>query len=285
MAVKRTRQAAVAGYFYPKESEELREELGRLTRRRSAADRSSCETACGGIPTRQRGAIVPHAGFQYSGRVAGETFSQLEIPKRCVILGPNHSGWGAAWSLMAEGAYATPLGEVPIDEPLARALLETCPLLAADHVAHKAEHAIEVELPFLQWLGPKQLSIVPLVIGSDSAEEYHRVAAALARLISQSGEPVLLLASSDFTHYEPEAVAVEKDSQVIGAIQALDTSEFLRLVRGLPVRMCGYGPVACVLSAARQLGATGATLVRYATSAEAGGDPHSVVGYAGIIVN
>jgi len=271
-AGKFLRKAAVAGYFYPEEPEALRQELSRLTQRDAPKVQSP-------------GVIVPHAGFQYSGAIAGETFSRLVIPKRCVILGPNHTGWGAAWSLMAEGAYQTPLGEIPINEPLAQALLEACPLLASDHLAHKGEHAIEVELPFLQWLGPSELSIVPIVIGSDDAEEFHRVASALVSIVSHAEDPVLLVASSDFSHYEPHAIATQKDSQVIEAIQRLETERFLTRVRELPVTMCGFGPVACVLDAARELGATSAQLVHYATSADAGGDPNSVVGYAGVIFN
>ena len=268
----RVRPAAMAGLFYPNAPEALREELGRLTVAPASRVRSI-------------GVIVPHASYHYSGSVAGETLSRLTIPRRCVILGPNHTGWGAPWSLMAEGAYATPLGEVPIDEPFARALLDACPLLAADDLAHRGEHAIEVELPFLQCLGPADLTIVPLVIGSEQPEEFDQVAGVLAERLSRSGEPVLLVASTDLTHYEPKAVAEHKDAQLIDAIQTLDEQQFLQRVDRLHVAMCGYGPVACVLGAARRLGASGAQLIRYATSADAGGDPQSVVGYAGIILN
>jgi AmmeMemoRadiSam system protein B len=186
---------------------------------------------------------------------------------------------------MVEGAYQTPLGEVPIHEPLAHALREACPLFVADHLAHKGEHAIEVELPFLQWLGPDALSIVPIVIGSDDAEEFRQAASALADVIRHAEEPVLLIASSDFSHYEPHAIAIQKDAQVIAAIQRLDAEQFLQRVRDLSVAMCGVGPVACVLDAVKAVGATGAQLVRYATSGDAGGDPQSVVGYAGMILN
>lgn len=272
MTVRRVRQAAVAGFFYPKSPEALREELGRFT-------------ATNASRVRSRGVIVPHASYHYSGSIVGETLSRLAIPRRCVILGPNHTGWGAPWSLMAEGAYATPLGEVPIDESCARALLEGCPLLTADDLAHRGEHAIEVELPFLQCLGPADLTIVPLVIGSEQPDEFDQVAGVLAEWISRTDEPVLLVASSDFTHYEPQTAAAHKDAQVIDAIQALDERGFLQRVRDLHVTMCGYGPVACVLGAARRLGASSAHLIRYATSADAGGDPQSVVGYAGLILN
>lgn len=262
----------MAGLFYPNTPEALREELGRFTAARAQ-------------PMPARGVIVPHASYRYSGSIAGETLSRVAIPRRCVILGPNHTGWGEPWSLMAEGAYVTPLGEVPIDAPFARDLLDACPLLTADDLAHRGEHAVEVGLPFLQCLGPADLTIVPLVIGSEQPDECEQLASALAGCVGRSGEPVLLVASADFTHYEPATVVAHQDTQLIEAIQALDASRFLQEVRELRVAMCGHAPIACVLGAARRLGASGAQLVRYATSADAGGDPQSAVGYAGIILN
>ena len=262
----------MAGYFYPKTEQALRAELRRLT-----------DSPGRGVPS--YATIVPHASFQYSGRVAGETFSRLAIPRRCVILGPNHTGTGASWSLMAAGAYETPLGHVPIDEPLARSLLEACPLVTVDHVAHVGEHAIEVPLPFLQWLGPAGLSIVPLVVGSEDEEECEQVARALAQVIRRTQDPVLLIASSDLTHYEPHETATRKDAQLIAAIQTLDPRRVLEQAGQSRVSLCGPGPVACVVGAARHLGATQAQLIQYATSAAAGGDPQSVVGYAGILLN
>ena len=272
MCAKRLRQAMVAGYFYPKDPALLRQTLRELTE--------------DGLPrTSSMGAIVPHGGFQFSGAIAGETFSRLSIPRRCVVLGPNHTGLGSPWSLMAEGAYQTPLGEVPVDVPLATALLEACPLLRDDEQAHLAEHAIEMALPFLQWLGPEALAIVPLVIGSEDVDECEQVAGALARVIRQSGEPGLVVASADFNHYEPREVTASKDAQVIAAVQTLNHAQFLEQVRVLDVTMCGHGSIACFLGAMRRLGATQAHLIRYGTSADAGGDPHSAIGYAGMIVN
>ncbi len=272
MAVKRLRRAAVAGYFYPDNPEELRQTLRHLTPRREP-------------PRQAKGVIVPHASWQFSGLVAGETFGHLMIPRRCIVLGPNHAGVGNAWSLMAEGSYQTPLGEVPIDEPIAQALLAACPILVADHLAHHGEHSIEVALPFLQWLGPDDLTMAPIVIGSEVWEECDQVARALASVIRQTQDPILLIASSDFTHYEPHAVTSQKDAHIIEAIQSLDDRRFLECVRAVQASPCGVGPIACLLGAMRQLEAQHAQLIRYATSADAGGDPQSAVGYAGIIVN
>lgn len=271
MVVRRVRQAAVAGYFYPEQPDALRDALRRLT-------------ASGAFRVPARGVIVPHGSFAYSGAIAGETLSRLVVPRCCVILGPNHTGWGASWSVMAEGAYETPLGEVPIDEAMAASLLKACPLLAADDLAHRGEHAIEALLPFLQWLGPEDLAIVPLVVGGEDGEEIDQVAGVLVDVISQSAEPALLVASCEFTRYEPMPRAAYHDAQAIELIQQMNEQRFLQGVRARQAMLCGAGPVACVLGASRRLGATKARLVRYATSADAGGDPHSAIGYAGIII-
>jgi AmmeMemoRadiSam system protein B len=158
-------------------------------------------------------------------------------------------------------------------------------VLHADHLAHRHEHAIEVLLPFLQHLGPSDLAIVPMIIGSEAPDELTLMADAMAGLLRNGGRSVLLIASSDFTHYEPHEAAREKDAQVIEMIRRLDGERFLRCVRELPVTMCGSVAVACVLRAATRLGATRAELICYGTSAETGGDPQSVVGYAGILLN
>jgi len=225
---------------------------------------------------------VPHGGLHQAGRVIGQTLGRLEIPRRCVILGPNHTGWGAPWSLMADGAYATPLGDVPIDEELAGRLLERCTLLQADDLAHRGEHSIEVLLPFLRQLGPPDLMITPIVIRSEEAEEFDLAADAMATCLRRLEEPVLVIASADLAHYEPREAVQQKDAEVIKAIAALDSRVAQHRLR--QVTSCSLAPVACVLGAARGLGATEARLVCYGTSADAGGDPQSATGYAGIII-
>lgn len=271
-AVKRVRRAAVAGLCYPAEPAALRDTIERL------ASRSQPR-----IPG--AGAVVPHGGYRYSGAVAGQTLGRVVIPRRCVILAPNHTGCGPAWSLMPEGAYATPLGEVPIDEALAQAFMEACPLVEADRLAHRGEHAVEVELPFLQVLGPEDLTIVPIVIGSEQADEAERVAQALAGCLARETEPVLVVASADLSHYEPRDAVAAKDAKMLEAILACDAAAFLQRMRALRVATCAGAPVACLLSTVRRLGASRAELVRYATSAEAGGDPQSATGYAGVVFN
>ena len=271
-AVKRVRRAAVAGLCYPADPAVLRDTVERLA---------------GGSHPRLHGAgvVIPHGGYRYSGAVAGQTLGRVVIPRRCVILAPNHTGCGPAWSLMPEGAYATPLGEVAVDEPLAQAFVEACPLLEADGLAHRGEHAIEVELPFLQVLGPADLTIVPIVIGSEQADEIERVAQAMAGCLAREPEPVLVVASADLSHYEPREAVEDKDAQMLEAILTGDAAAFLRRLRELRVTTCAGSPIACLLATVRRLGACQGELVRYATSAEAGGDPQSSVGYAGIIFN
>ncbi len=271
-AVKRVRRAAVAGLCYPADAAALRDTVERLA--------GSSHPRIHGV-----GVVIPHGGYHYSGAVAGQTLGRVVIPRRCVILAPNHTGYGPAWSLMPAGAYATPLGEVAVDEPLAQAFVEACPLLEADGLAHRGEHAIEVELPFLQVLGPADLTIVPIVIGSEQADEVERVAQALAGCLARETEPVLVVASADLSHYEPRDAVAAKDAQMLEAILAFDAAAFLQRLRDLRVTTCAGGPIACLLSTVRRLGASQAELVRYATSAEAGGDPQSSVGYAGIIFN
>ena len=268
----RVRRPLVAGYYYPRDAEALRVQLEAFT----SGGRRDAESPA-------RGAIVPHGSYAFSGAIAGAAYQQLRIPARCIVLAPNHAGAGARWSVMAHGAYASPLGELPVDEALAERLRSTCPWLEEDERAQRAEHAIEVQVPFLQWCGPMALSFVPIVINSEQPEEWARCADALAEVLEEEDD-VFLLASSDLSHYERREVATEQDRLVLGAIERLDVEELTQQVRARAIAMCGLAPVACALSALARLGATRAEVVRYGTSADAGGDPHSVTGYAGVVI-
>ena len=186
---------------------------------------------------------------------------------------------------MAAGAYRTPLGDVPIDEPCAEALRQRCPFLEADAWAQRGEHALEVIIPFLQRLGPSDLTVVPIVTGSEDEAELAQMAEALAQTARMSEEPCLFLASADLSHYEPAGRAAAQDGALIERISALDGAGLMRAVREGEALMCGAGAVACVLEAAKALGARRGHLVRYGTSADADGDPHSVTGYAGILIS
>jgi AmmeMemoRadiSam system protein B len=268
------RHPAVAGRFYPGDPDDLRSEAqGYLSQSISST----------GTATKAIGCIAPHAGYMYSGHVAGAVFGQIEIPGLCVVMCPNHTGMGKALAVMSEGAWETPLGEVPIDAEFALALQQRFPILHNDPAAHRAEHAAEVELPFLQLRQP-DLRIVPIALGTGQFEVLEQLGFALADVVAQQRDPVLIVASSDMNHYESDVVTRAKDHRAIERILTLDARGLFDVVTQQNVSMCGFGPAAVMLTAARQLGAKAAQLVKYATSGDVSGDREMVVGYAGVIV-
>jgi MEMO1 family protein len=266
------RYPAVAGRFYPGSPEDLRAEA------RSYLSQSSDQA-----PVRALGCIAPHAGYMYSGHVAGAVFARIEIPPRCIVLCPNHTGKGHALAMMTEGAWKTPLGEVPIDEGMAHALQARFPAMQDDPAAHRAEHAAEVELPFLQLRQP-ELKFLPIALGTGRFELLEELGLALAEVIAGQNGPVLIVASSDMNHYESDAVTRAKDHRAIERILTLDPRGVYDVVTQQDISMCGFGPAVSMLTAARQLGATSAELVKYATSGDVSGDREMVVGYAGVVV-
>ncbi len=265
------RRPAVAGYYYPQEAAALRRAL-------------TAHLPPDIVPEPAVAAIVPHGSLRHCGAVTGAVLGRIAVPRRCIIIGPSHAGSPLRWSVLASGSCRTPLGDVPVDAACADALLARCDLLSADPWAHTGEHAVEVVLPWLQQLGPPDLTVVPVVTASDEPDECHRVAQALAQVIRLQEEPVLLIASSDWSHFEPAARAVVLDAGLLDAVQALDAGRLMRRVREQGLIMCGANAVACVLEAAAALGAARAEVVRYGTSAEAGGDPAAVTGYAGVMM-
>jgi AmmeMemoRadiSam system protein B len=265
------RTPAVAGRFYPGRAEELLREIRGYT--------STVKT--GRIAA--IGCVAPHAGYIYSGGVAGAVYSRLEIPERCVILCPNHTGKGRPLAVMANTTWQTPLGEVAADADLGARLLRRFPALQEDSAAHRAEHAIEVQLPFLQAQQP-ELNLVPIVIGTSDFDVLRGLGEALADVIADRAEKVLIIASSDMNHYESDAITRVKDHKAIERVLAMDARGLWEAVMNEDITMCGFGPTIVMLTAAKLLGATSATLVKYATSGDVAGDYESVVGYAGIIV-
>jgi len=235
-------------------------------------------------PTHALAAIVPHGSFQHAGAVLGATLGRLQIPRRCILLGPSHTGSWMPWSLMAGGAYRTPLGDVLIDASCAEALMTRCAFLEHDAWSQRGEHAVEVVLPFLQRLGPADLTIVPIIMGSDDEHEFGQLALALAQVIRMQEEPVLLIASSDLSHYASHNDGSAQDQQLLDAIATLQGAALIERVRAEPTLMCGYGAVATVIDAARHLGATRTDVVAQQSSADGGGDPHSAIGYAGVLI-
>src|SRR5258708_22085020 len=274
------RAPAVAGRFYPGHAEELLREVRKFT----SADKTPMETG----RVAAIGCVAPHAGYIYSGGVAGAVYSRLEIPQRCVILCPNHTGKGRPLAIMASTTWQTPLGEIAADAEMGSRFLRRFPALHEDSAAHRAEHAIEVQLPFLQALRP-ELNIVPIAVGTTDFDVLRGLGEALADVIADRHEEdreekVLIVASSDMNHYEADAITRVKDHKAIERVLAMDARGLWEVVMNEDISMCGFGPTVVMLTSAKILGATSATLVKYATSGDVSGDYESVVGYARIIV-
>jgi|SRR5208282_3864210 len=270
------RTPAVAGRFYPGRAEELLRDIRTYTASAPVENRISAI-----------GCVAPHAGYFYSGSVAGAVYSRLEIPEPCVVLCPNHTGKGHPLAVMANTTWQTPLGQVAANTEMSVQLLHRFPALQEDSAAHRGEHAIEVQLPFLQARQPK-LSIVPIAVGTSDFEALRGLGEALAQVIAEREEvgegKVLIVASSDMNHYESDAITRVKDRKAIARVLALDARGLWQVVMNEDISMCGFGPAIVMLTAAKLLGATSAKLIKYATSGDVSGDYESVVGYAGIIV-
>jgi len=264
------RRAAVADLFYAGNAKALRPQVEELLPK-------------GDEKTVAVGAVVPHAGYLYSGGVAGAVYARLHAPESCVVLGPNHTGLGAAAAIMTSGTWETPLREVAIDTELARAILDRSRVLEEDDRAHRKEHAIEVQLPFLQVLFP-DLPFVPICLMSHEYGACRDVGQAVAETISASRKRVLLIASTDMSHYVSRELAERKDRMAIDAILDLDPERLHATVLRERISMCGFHPATAMLIAAKALGASKAELVRYATSGDVTKDYSSVVGYAGLII-
>ncbi len=269
------RLPAVAGKFYPADSRELRSEIESFTRSAENAEQKK---------VRALGCVAPHAGYVYSGGVAGAVYARLELPARYVILCPNHTGRGEPLAIMSTGAWRTPLGDVPVDEELASDLKGRFSLLAEDEAAHRFEHALEVQLPFLQVLHPN-FRFVPIAVGSSHYEVLSALGIAIASAIRDAGEEILVIASSDMNHYESDSVTRVKDRRAIDQILELNPRGLYDVVREEKISMCGYGPTVAMLTAALRLGAQKAELLQYATSGDVSGDRDKVVGYAGMAVS
>ena len=269
------REPAVAGRFYPARADQIGRELPQYF------------SAEQGSPVHAIGCVVPHAGWMYSGHVAGAVYARVALPRRFIILCPRHFPMGQPLAINCRGAWRTPLGEVKIDEALADALVRACPLLREDDVAHRTEHSLEVQLPFLQHL-LGDFKMVPIALGTDRFASFETLGEAIAGVVAQarteSSDDVLVIASSDLNHYENDAITRMKDEKAIAQILDLNPRGLYDTVRRENISMCGFGPTTAMLIAARRLGATRAELIRHATSAEISGDFDRVVGYAGIVV-
>jgi AmmeMemoRadiSam system protein B len=209
-------------------------------------------------------------------------YARIALPKRFLILGVRHYQRGEPAAILSSGAWRTPLGDAPIDEALAASLRKACPLLREDSVAHRAEHSLEVQLPFLQVLAP-DFTFVPVALGTVRFEELVTIGEALARILETAKEDVLLLTTSDLNHYEDDATTRVKDHKAIDQLLARDARGLYDACRDEDISMCGLGPAVAMLTALNALGAKNSELVKYATSADVSGDRDAVVGYAGMI--
>jgi AmmeMemoRadiSam system protein B len=263
----RIRLPVVAGMFYEARPERLEQDV-----------KSYLEAGDGVEPRTVFGAIVPHAGYVYSGPVAGAVYARIAIPPVAVILCPNHTGRGSPASLEPSDAWRTPLGDVPVNRRLSERLRELAPSLEPDAVAHAREHSLEVQLPFLQALR-HDIQIVPVCLGAHDLDLCREVGQALATLRAEEEAPPLLLASSDMNHYEPRAVGSRKDARAIERIEAIDPEGLYTTVLSEGISMCGFLPATALLFAAVRAG------VARRDSGEETGDTSSVVGYAGIILD
>ena len=264
------REPAVAGYFYPRSAEALSQEI-------------KIYTALEGEKISALACVVPHAGYMYSGHVTGAVYGRLHLPRRFVILCPNHTGYGRPLAVMTEGTWQTPLGQAQIDSELGAALRRACPLLEEDDTAHRGEHAIEVQLPFLQAALP-EFTFLPIAVGTARYEPLQALGEAIAGLLRDQSDHIMLISSSDMNHYEPDDITRVKDGKAIDKILALDPRGLYDVVMEESISMCGFGPTVAALTAARLLGAASAEVIKYATSADISGDRSAVVGYAGVVI-
>lgn len=265
------RLPAVAGRFYPSDSAEL-----------ASLIRTYLKPSEHVPKKKVRACLVPHAGYIYSGPVAGAVYSAIELPKRAVILGVRHYPRGQPIAILSSGAWRTPLGDAPVDANLAERLRARCPLLREDEEAHRGEHSLEVQIPFLQVL-VAGFRFAPIVLGTLRFDDLVTIGEAVAEVLAEEEDQALIIASSDMNHYEDDATTRRKDQRAIERLLALDARGLFDTCMREEISMCGLGPAVAMLTALRHLGGRHAELVRYATSADVSGDREAVVGYAGMI--
>ena len=269
------RRPVVAGQFYTDSPVKLRAEV------RAYLDEAPARPA--DAPARTRLVMVPHAGYVFSGRVAGVTLGQAALADTLLLLGPNHTGMGTPFSVWPEGAWETPLGALPVDAALAEAMLRSDARLQADHLGHVREHSLEVVAPFLLAMG-RSFKIVPVAVAEHSPAALSAVAEALVKVIQAENLDVSIVVSSDMSHFVSDAEARQLDRMALDAILGLDPLGLYSVVREAGITMCGVLPMTLGLMIALKLGATSARLTAYATSGDVSGDVSSVVGYAGVLV-
>jgi AmmeMemoRadiSam system protein B len=265
------RKPAVANVFYHGAPERLRKQVQGLVEKDAEK-------------IRVLGAVSPHAGFVYSGGVAGAVYSRIEFPKTIILMGPDHGGFSDRASVVPDGFWEMPGGSVEIESPLASKLLERSSFFRDDRRAHKQEHSLEVQLPFIQYF-IKEFKILPILFSRCSLEQCEESGAALAEMVKEAEQEVLIVASSDMSHYENHETAKLKDGMAIDRIISMDHEGLYRTVVQENITMCGFIPTTVMMVACKELGAGETRLVKYQTSGEISGDFQRVVGYAGLLVS
>ena len=282
------RNPSVAGYFYKADKKGLEDEI--VACFESEIGPGSLPHTNGDYSYNLIGLISPHAGYIYSGPVASHGFKYLAedgLPDVIVIIGPNHTGIGSGVSIFYEGVWRTPLGDVKVDENLSELIMSNSSLIDRDITGHVHEHSIEVQIPFLQYiyaLNKKSFEIVPIVMLMQDLTTSREVGEAVGRALYDYNKSAVIIASTDFTHYESQRSAYNKDMKVINRILELDTEGVIQEVHKYNVSMCGPGPVTALITASKILGAHSAKLLKYATSGDITGDLSSVVAYASIAI-
>jgi len=265
------RLPAVAGRFYPSDPTELASQIRRFCALEVPSSAPSPAAAC----------LVPHAGYMYSGHVAGAVFAKLTLPSKVIVLGVRHSPRGKPAAVLSSGAWRTPLGDAPVDSALASEITRACPLLVEDSVAHESEHSLEVQIPFLQTL-VRDFTFVPIALGTIHFDSLARIGQGIAQVLKAHARNVLLLTTSDLNHYEDDTTTRRKDHLAIDRLLELDPRGLYDVCANENISMCGLGPAVAMLTALRLIGTTRADLVKYATSADVSRDTRAVVGYVGM---
>ncbi|HUT17443.1 MAG TPA: AmmeMemoRadiSam system protein B [Acidobacteriota bacterium] len=275
------RRPRVAGSFYEGNAESLKAQIKNCFLQEFGPKKLPKVNKSG--PREIIGLVCPHAGYMFSGPVAANAYYELASdgkPDTVVILGPNHTGYGSALSLMNEGFWRTPLGDVEIDGETASEVVRETRLVDVDELAHRFEHSIEVQLPFLQYLYGSEFKFVPICFQMQDLSSAVEVGKALVEVLASKN--AVVIASSDMTHYEPQGNAAAKDMAALKAVEAMDEKRFYSIIEARNVTACGYGPIAAVITAAKGLGAKEAKLLCYKSSGDITGDYSSVVGYAAV---
>lgn len=277
----KVRRPTQAGAFYEATQESLRRQISSCFTNRLGPGESPEVNMAG--PRNVIGLICPHAGYMYSGPVAAHAYARLAAdgkPDNAIILGPNHTGYGSGVAMMKEGIWRTPLGDIDVDTELAERIAKESKIVDVEDTAHMFEHSIEVQIPFLQYLYESTFSLVPICFLMQDVSTAKDVAQAIVKAVN--GKNVVIIASSDMTHYEPQQRAVEKDRDVLQAVEAMNEAQFSQTVESCCATTCGPGPIMALINAARALGAKEAKLLCYKTSGDVIGDYSSVVGYAAV---